>query len=544
MLFQTRVMPELLLNAVTYALMIVLARQVWASSQGEPEREWILPAAAGAIVAFGVVTKLTFVPVAASTLVFFTSRKRIGAFFAGAIAGGVLVLLPVIPRIPEFVRYFWKFFSHAGYYGRGEAGLLSGSEVAGNLKQVALDEPLLVLVLLGYSTALIYFAWNRRKSSEADRHMLHIAVLSGWISIVLQIALMVWHYKAHYLLPAILYVGFVNAVMVAHQGGLRAAVKSPLMILCAGLALVGVGRTTTQAAEWAKGQRNDRVYLSALSKALEGMPECIPLTYDYSAAPIRALHYGNASVGFQQGWILQDLYPDSLVYSWQDGKAVSFLGEDETDRLIGMVADGRCVVLVGAVIPSLSGKFALPPGMDVRMIAGAGSQGIYRLVPQKATDLTTNGVSAPQAKNLALGKPTTQSLGFSEAAKAVDGKTDGLYFRDSVTHTIEMQNPWWEVDLGASRQIDRIVVWNRTDCCMERLKGFWVFISEEPFDPSDKPGNLRPRPGTWNSLQSEIPDPTLEVAVGGVRGRYIRIQLDGKNALSVAEVEVYGNDAN
>jgi hypothetical protein len=79
---------------------------------------------------------------------------------------------------------------------------------------------------------------------------------------------------------------------------------------------------------------------------------------------------------------------------------------------------------------------------------------------------------------------------------------------------------------------------------MERLKGFWVFISEEPFDPSDKPGNLRPRPGTWNSLQSEIPDPTLEVAVGGVRGRYIRIQLDGKNALSVAEVEVYGNDAN
>jgi hypothetical protein len=50
------------------------------------------------------------------------------------------------------------------------------------------------------------------------------------------------------------------------------------------------------------------------------------------------------------------------------------------------------------------------------------------------------------------------------ADKAIDNNTDGHYFNAlSTTHTETSTDPWWEVDLGDTYGVDRIVVWNRTD---------------------------------------------------------------------------------
>src|SRR5258708_750220 len=65
--------------------------------------------------------------------------------------------------------------------------------------------------------------------------------------------------------------------------------------------------------------------------------------------------------------------------------------------------------------------------------------------------------------NLALGQPATQSstLFGSDASLAVDGNTDGNWCDGSVTHTDYDPNSWWEVDLGQSRQIGSISIFNR-----------------------------------------------------------------------------------
>ncbi len=50
------------------------------------------------------------------------------------------------------------------------------------------------------------------------------------------------------------------------------------------------------------------------------------------------------------------------------------------------------------------------------------------------------------------------------AARAIDGNTSGVYADGGETHTIENRpDPFWELDLGSESDIDRIVVWNRTD---------------------------------------------------------------------------------
>ncbi len=76
------------------------------------------------------------------------------------------------------------------------------------------------------------------------------------------------------------------------------------------------------------------------------------------------------------------------------------------------------------------------------------------------------------------GKATqsTEILGGA-ASRAIDGNTSGVWTENSVTHTQTSESPWWELDLGDLRAIDRLVVWNRTDIGVtDRLSGAMIRI--------------------------------------------------------------------
>jgi hypothetical protein len=151
--------------------------------------------------------------------------------------------------------------------------------------------------------------------------------------------------------------------------------------------------------------------------------------------------------------------------------------------------------------------------------------------------------------NWAIGRPASQSsiapdlppwIGPSRyveeldrvgcAAKAVDGDTHGNFFHNTVTHTGLDNKAWWQVDLLVTKKIERIQIYNRTDCCMDRLSNFNVIILNE---------NNRE---VWK--QHEVNNPPLSVLTyspGGVNGRYVKVQLDGSNYLSLGEVKVFGH---
>jgi hypothetical protein len=82
------------------------------------------------------------------------------------------------------------------------------------------------------------------------------------------------------------------------------------------------------------------------------------------------------------------------------------------------------------------------------------------------------------------------------------------------------------VDLGNSATISSISIWNRTDCCADRLNDYWVFVSDTPFGPSETPATLQSRAGTWSSHQSGSPNPSTGITVNA-QGRYVRVQLSG-----------------
>jgi hypothetical protein len=158
---------------------------------------------------------------------------------------------------------------------------------------------------------------------------------------------------------------------------------------------------------------------------------------------------------------------------------------------------------------------------------------------------TPTPTPAPTGINLAPGKSAAQSStlpGYATAGagSAVDGRTDGNFPDGSVTATNLDSNAWWQMDLGASASVSSIVVWNRSDCCGARLSDFWVFVSDTPFSPTDTPGTLQFRAGTWSSHQTAPPSPSTTIAAGA-QGRYVRVQLTGADYLSLAEVQVFGS---
>jgi len=142
--------------------------------------------------------------------------------------------------------------------------------------------------------------------------------------------------------------------------------------------------------------------------------------------------------------------------------------------------------------------------------------------------------------NLALKKKARQSsTGYGgDPQRAVDGNTDGNYGANSVTHTDNQKEAWWEVDLGRVQDIREIKLWNRTDCCSERLSDFVVLVSEQPFRSNTLDDSLN-NSSVWNYSIDGVAQRETSVPVG-VPGRYVRIQLRGSNWLSLAEVQVLG----
>ena len=158
--------------------------------------------------------------------------------------------------------------------------------------------------------------------------------------------------------------------------------------------------------------------------------------------------------------------------------------------------------------------------------------------------------------NVALSKAARQSSEYREdiagASKAVDGNTDGNFkfnSQNSVTHTQNERSAWWEVDLGAIYEIDHIVIWNREDCCWERLQNFLVTTSKTPFvrkgNVTQGDGMLKGPFSPWSANQRSF---TIEVDENEPYkdARFIRITLrQGRTdrPLSLAEVQVFGKSA-
>jgi hypothetical protein len=141
--------------------------------------------------------------------------------------------------------------------------------------------------------------------------------------------------------------------------------------------------------------------------------------------------------------------------------------------------------------------------------ADKGYPGVRRAIPISVSQSSQYSVYGPELAN--------------------DGNNDGDFTHNSVTHTENQYQPYWQADLGDVKSVDEIDIYNRTDCCGDRLSNFNVMLSND---------------GTnWfynSNLSGQAGSPTSLIT--NTFARYVRVQLAGTNPLSLAEVVIWEGD--
>jgi hypothetical protein len=138
-----------------------------------------------------------------------------------------------------------------------------------------------------------------------------------------------------------------------------------------------------------------------------------------------------------------------------------------------------------------------------------------------------------KASLISLGKMASQSStdfnGYANLAN--DGKYSQDYRHGTCTHTNSEVKPWWQMDLGKKYNVQFVKVWNRGDCCGERLTSLIVQTSDDGIQWGDA------KPLKQQVMTGGIYDIDVHST-----GRFVRLTISKPAAeyLTLCEVEVYG----
>lgn len=172
---------------------------------------------------------------------------------------------------------------------------------------------------------------------------------------------------------------------------------------------------------------------------------------------------------------------------------------------------------------------------DLEICTGGGQAPTATPIPQPTS------TALPAANNICdVGTISQSSTAYGgNASLACDGDRDGNFNNGSVTHTNSENEAWWEIDLGRIYVLQQIKLFNRTDCCLDRLSNFYILVSDNPFQSTDLDTTIN-QPGV-DSYYFDGNVDAFAYAFSLQSARYVRIQLTGSDPLSLAEVEIFGS---
>lgn len=146
-------------------------------------------------------------------------------------------------------------------------------------------------------------------------------------------------------------------------------------------------------------------------------------------------------------------------------------------------------------------------------------------------------------QNIAPAGKATQSSTSHNAPpqRAIDGNNSGAFTTCSCT--AEEANAWWELDLGGEVFIDHILIYNRNDCCPERLDHTTVSVLDAARQPL-KNRNLGDAPyRTTITLNPDAPEPTTKSSeqIRHIKseGRITALQLTAKIPTIVENIQLH-----
>jgi hypothetical protein len=143
----------------------------------------------------------------------------------------------------------------------------------------------------------------------------------------------------------------------------------------------------------------------------------------------------------------------------------------------------------------------------------------------------------PGPVNQASGATASQSsTDVGTADLANDGNTDGDFANGSVSRTNAETEAYWDLDLGSVQSINTLEIWNTNDGTEGNLSAFHVFVSDSPFTGTTVDDSINQAGVSDFYTPGQAARPSV-IDVSRT-GQFIRVQLTGGDALTLAEVSV------
>jgi hypothetical protein len=139
--------------------------------------------------------------------------------------------------------------------------------------------------------------------------------------------------------------------------------------------------------------------------------------------------------------------------------------------------------------------------------------------------------SCGQARNQQCSSTQSSNYGYAPGPSsfANDGIRDGTKF----TSTNLAANNWWRLDFETPRTVAGGMIWNRGNCCPERLDGFKLWVGNNLTYNGE--GNMNCYTAT---SKEHVVSPFTHVFSCYGRGRYFFVHLPSSNFLSLVEIEI------
>lgn len=411
-----RVSPEPVMTIVALLylapFLAVALRRAAGQEWGEREMEW-MAVGTGVLLAVGVVTKITFIPLAVMALALPGWRLR-RRFAVSAIGSAVVLLAPVWHKIPVIAGWAGRLLSRSGHYGAGEAGLPTAAKLAENAAMLFDREPMYGVWLVAGAVA----GW----AAKAVRREALLAVAGA----VVMLLLTVKHPHQRYLLPGMALLTFTVALLAGYWRTKRVAIG--VMGLLGLLALGSLHRTLEGWTAW-------QMDYAAAAERFKGMAAgagdgCVVYHYYGSSDRVAALQFGDSFSEAKLRGVLEVLYPGFRFYNLFTGRFEDFEGRDYTPEVAAKVAGGGCVLLQGQGEPS--GNWPSAWGLRWEELGSGGGLVLRRV--------TFDGRGQPADSTEPEGEAVRVEAGSMKAGNAV---VDRTAFAHSIAVLTTPQLPGW-----------------------------------------------------------------------------------------------------
>jgi hypothetical protein len=329
MQYSDRFSPEPFLMIAGLWLGCLLLFQVFSTTPLSENRYSLF---AGLIVAFGIVSKITFIPLGLIPLGLMRSKKGILRYGFTVIGAFLIFTLPIGGRYPQFLKWVLELSTHQAVY----RSIQGWGDFLNFIKQ---NQTYFTLFFSTWVLAIGCFL--RARSEKANRLLLAVAV-----GITFQLLMVFKHIEAHYLIAAMPLTGVFTFLMCIKVKKLKSGFVKGLGIgFIFSLVIVPLRMDILYFKYF---YENPSTILAEFDKVSELVKKeyshCAVVTYD-SYSPEYALLLGNGNAGARHNNPLSDIYPNRYYYNALTNKYVywnkDFTNEEMRTKYSCLVYQGK-----------------------------------------------------------------------------------------------------------------------------------------------------------------------------------------------------------